>query len=138
MERVPGLILRNKPPQGVELTPAVMRRLSEASVDNLVELHRVDCRAAGLAELGKPEGYVARQVTGWTERYLKAKTDDIAQMEHVARWLAEHLPAESGAAVIHNDYKYDNLVLDPEDLASIRAVLDWELATLGDPQADLG
>src|SRR5262249_54199541 len=97
-----------------------------------------DYTAAGLGDLGRPEGYVARQVHGWTERYKNARTDDIPEMERVAVWLADHMPPDSGAALIHNDYKYDNLVLDPSDLSRIVAVLDWEMATVGDPLMDLG
>ena len=138
MERVRGVILRAKPPKGLELTPERMRRLSESFVDNLVELHAVDWRAAGLGEIGKPEGYVGRQVAGWTERYGKARTDEIPEMEQVAEWLAGNLPAETAPTLIHNDYKYDNLVLDPEELPRIRGVLDWEMATIGDPLSDLG
>jgi aminoglycoside phosphotransferase (APT) family kinase protein len=138
MERVSGVIIRAKPPKGIELTPDFMRRLSENFVGNLVELHAVDWRAAGMGELGKPEGYLSRQVAGWTERYGKARTDDIPEMEQVAKWLAGHLPAELAPTLIHNDYKYDNLVLDPENLPGIRAVLDWEMATIGDPLSDLG
>ena len=137
MERVSGIILRARPPQGLALTTDVMRDLSIAFVDNLAAIHAVDYVAAGLGDLGKPQGYVARQVCGWTKRYADAKTDDIPEIERVAAWLAEHLPPESGAAMIHNDYKYDNLVLDPGDL-HIRAVLDWEMATIGDPLMDLG
>lgn len=137
MERVSGIVLRAKPPAGLNLTPDVMRNLSLASVDNLAAIHAIDYESAGLSDLGKPQGYVARQVRGWTERYGNAKTDDIPAMERIASWLAEHLPPESGAALIHNDYKYDNLVLDANDL-SIRAVLDWEMATIGDPLMDLG
>ena len=139
MERVKGVIFRSRPPKGLELTPDTMRSLSEALVDNLVELHQVDYEAAGLGELGKPAGYVERQITGWTRRYYKAQTDDIPEMEQVAKWLAENRPPESTrASLIHNDYKYDNLVLDPNELTTIRAVLDWEMATLGDPLMDLG
>ncbi|HEY0093706.1 MAG TPA: phosphotransferase family protein [Archangium sp.] len=138
MERARGVIIRAKPPKGIELTPDFMRRLSENFVDNLVELHAVDWRAAGLGEIGKPEGYLGRQVAGWTERYGKARTDDIPEMERVATWLAGHLPAELAPTLIHNDYKYDNLVLDPDHLPNIRAVLDWEMATIGDPLSDLG
>jgi aminoglycoside phosphotransferase (APT) family kinase protein len=101
-------------------------------------LHRIDYRAAGLEELGRPEGYVGRQVAGWTKRYGQVKTDNTPQVEQLADWLAEHQPPESGAALIHNDYKYDNLVLDPDDLGRIIGVLDWEMATLGDPLMDLG
>ncbi len=138
MERVRGMVLRAKPPQGLTLTPEVMRDLSLAFVDNLAAIHAIDYSAAGLGDLGKPQGYAARQVRGWTERYANAKTDDIPDIERVAAWLAEHIPPESGAALIHNDYKYDNLVLDPNDLRNIRAVLDWEMATIGDPLMDLG
>ncbi len=137
MERVNGIILRAKLPEGITLTPDVMRDLSRAFVDNLATIHALDYNAASLGDLGKPNGYVARQVRGWTERYANAKTDDILDIERTAAWLANHLPPESGAALIHNDYKYDNLVLDPRDL-SIRAVLDWEMATIGDPLMDLG
>ena len=138
MERLQGVILRGAPPQGLELPAAQMRRLSESFVDNLVEIHRVDLQAAGLGDLGRPEGYVKRQVEGWAQRYLNARTDDIPEMEQVAAWLAGHMPPESGAALIHNDYKYDNLVLDPNDPARIIGVLDWEMATIGDPLMDLG
>jgi aminoglycoside phosphotransferase (APT) family kinase protein len=139
MERVKGVVLRGVRPKGVDLDPITMRRLSESTVDGLGELHAVDYAAAGLGDLGHPEGYVKRQVAGWSERYVKSRTDDIPQMESVARWLAEHLPQhEPAPTLIHNDFKYDNLVLDPVDLTSIRAVLDWEMATVGDPLMDLG
>ena len=139
MERVRGAVLRHqKPPAGVELPPATMRRLSEAVVDGLVELHAVDAAAAGLGDLGRPHGYVERQVSGWHGRWQKARTDDVPEVDRAFAWLAGHLPPESGAALLHNDYKYDNLVLDPNDPARIVAVLDWEMATLGDPLMDLG
>jgi aminoglycoside phosphotransferase (APT) family kinase protein len=139
MERVRGLILRARPPEGLELSPGVMRRLSEAFVENLVEIHAVDYKAAGLGELGRPEGYVLRQVEGWTKRYYSARTDDVASVERLAAWLVEHAPREPGrAALIHNDYKYDNVVLAPLDPSRIVAVLDWEMATIGDPLMDLG
>ena len=139
MERVRGVVLRGSlPAAALALDAASMRRLSTALVDTLAELHGVDAAAAGLGELGHPAGYVRRQVEGWTERYLKAKTDDVPAIEEVAAWLARNLPPESGAALIHNDLKYDNVVLDPDDLTRIVAVLDWEMATLGDPLMDLG
>lgn len=137
MERARGLILRGRPPPGLELGAGRMRRLSESFVDNLVELHAIDYRAAGLADLGRPEGYLSRQVGGWTERYLRAKTDELPEIEEVARWLAANLPREQPPSLLHNDFKYDNLVLDPEDF-SLRAVLDWEMSTLGDPVSDVG
>ena len=139
MERVRGVILRARPPEGLGLPPGVMRRLSEAFVDNLVEIHGVDYEAAGLGDLGRPEGYVRRQVEGWTRRYYDARTDDVPEVERLASWLAAHAPAESGrGALIHNDYKYDNVVLAAEDLSRVVAVLDWEMATVGDPLMDLG
>lgn len=138
MERVQGIILRTKPPEGLELTPELMRRISENFMDNLAEIHGVDYVAAGLGELGKPDGYVTRQVEGWIKRYQNARTDDLPEMERLAGWLGEHKPAEAGGCLIHNDYKYDNLILDPQDVSQIKAVLDWEMATIGDPLMDLG
>jgi len=141
MERVRGVILRRDPPSGLQLGPGRARELSQALVDTLVELHGLDLDATGLGELGKPEGYAERQVHGWTRRYLGAQTDDIPELERVAGWLAERLPEivpRSTAAFVHNDFKHDNLVLDAEDPTRILAVLDWEMATVGDPLMDLG
>ena len=139
MERVRGVIVRgDKPPPGIGFTPDLLRRMSTALVDNLADLHAVDVTRPPLSGIGKPQGYVARQVTGWTERYFNAKTDEIPGVEQAAAWLARNMPRESGAAVIHNDYKYDNVMLDPKDLTRIVAVLDWEMATVGDPLMDLG
>jgi aminoglycoside phosphotransferase (APT) family kinase protein len=138
MERLRGVILRASVPRGLTLPASLMRSLSENLVDNLVEIHGVDHEAAGLGELGHPAGYVRRQIEGWTRRYAHARTDDVPDIERVAAWLAAHMPAEAGASLIHNDYKYDNLVLDPDDLSRIVGVLDWEMATIGDPLMDLG
>ena len=139
MERVTGIILRAQKPQGINLSPEVMRRLSETFVENLVEIHEIDYAAAGLADLGSPQGYVKRQVEGWTKRYYNARTDDVPAIERLADWLHQNQPAESErAALIHNDYKYDNLVLAPEDLGRVVAVLDWEMATIGHPLMEFG
>ena len=138
MERVEGIILRSNPPENLDLSAPVMRGLSEALVDNLVVIHALDYEAAGLGDLGKPEGYIRRQIEGWTKRYDKSRTDDIPSVGRVTGWLTENMPDESGASLIHNDYKYDNLVLEAQDLGSIVAILDWEMATLGDPLMDLG
>ncbi len=138
MERVRGVILRSTMPRNLELTPETSRRLSEIFVDTLVELHNVDLEEAGLDDMGRPEGYVERQVVGWTKRWKGSKTDEVPDIDRAARWLAENLPQEAGAALIHNDYKFDNLVLDPQDLTRVKAVLDWEMATVGDPLMDLG
>ncbi|HJP92659.1 MAG TPA: phosphotransferase family protein [Pyrinomonadaceae bacterium] len=139
MERVRGVILRPQPPRGIELSADLMRSLSETFVDNLAEIHEVDYEAAGLRDLGAPQGYVRRQVVGWTGRYHRARSDDVPAIDRLADWLQQNLPADSPrSALIHNDYKYDNLVLAPEDLKRVIAVLDWEMATIGDPLMDLG
>ena len=139
MERVRGVILRGDAPSpGVTFSPQLLRDTSTALVDNLVELHAVDVGRPPLSTMGRPQGYVARQVTGWTERYFNAKTDEISAVEAAAAWLSRNMPAESGAAVIHNDYKYDNVVLDWRNLTRVLSVLDWEMATVGDPLMDLG
>lgn len=138
MERRRGIILRQKLPPGLTLTTVLARRLSENAIDRLAELHRLDYAAAGLGDLGKPEGYVERQVRGWAKRYEKAQTDSWPELDLVAAWLHECRPPERGAALLHNDYKYDNLVLDPYDLTRVIGVLDWEMCTLGDPLMDLG
>ena len=139
MERVQGVILRAQPVKGIELSAGLMRRLSEAFVDNLIEIHDVDIQATALADLGVPQGYVKRQVEGWTKRYYNARTDEVAEVEHLATWLQDNLPPDSArSSLIHNDYKYDNLVLSPDDLSKVIAVLDWEMATIGDPLMDLG
>lgn len=138
MERRQGLILRKKLPPGRTIDAEMARRMSCALIDSLAALHAIDYQAAGLSEMGKPEGYVQRQVTGWTKRYSQAQTSVVPTMESVAKWLNEHMPSETGVAVIHNDYKYDNIMLDDADLTRIVAVLDWEMATIGDPLMDLG
>ncbi len=138
MERVKGVILRASKPKGLDLSPEVMHRLSTDFIDNLAELHSLDYAAAGLGDLGRPEGYVQRQVEGWINRYEKSQTDNILAMQEVGHWMSQHMPPAAGAALIHNDYKYDNLVLDPDNFPQIIAVLDWEMATIGDPLMDLG
>jgi len=138
MEFVEGLILRNKIPKGIEFTPADFRKLSERTLDCLLELHSLELNQSGLIKLGKPEGYVTRQVEGWTDRYFKAKTNELPEMEKVAEWLKSNIPTTENIGFIHNDYKYDNLILNPENVSAIQAVLDWEMATVGDPLMDLG
>jgi aminoglycoside phosphotransferase (APT) family kinase protein len=140
MERVRGVIIRRRLPRGVSATEDTMRRLSESMIDTLARLHEVDVSQAPLATLGRPEGYAQRQVIGWTERYARSKTDDLKGMERMADFLAERLPSGSALppSLVHNDFKYDNLVLNPDDIGDVRAVLDWEMATIGDPLMDLG
>lgn len=138
MERVRGTILRAGWKTEVYPGPREMHLAGRALVETLAELHAVDWRAAGLADLGRPERYVRRQVEGWIDRYERARTDEVEEMEVVGRWLRDHLPAERPGALVHNDFKYDNLVYDPADFWKVIAVLDWEMATLGDPLMDLG
>lgn len=139
MERVKGVILRAQPPKNLELTSVLMKQLSRTFVENLAEIHDIDYRASGLTDLGQPAGYVSRQVSGWTKRYFDARTGEVPEVERLGEWLSAQLPADSvNGALIHNDYKYDNLVLSPDDLSEVIAVLDWEMATVGDPLMDLG
>ncbi len=138
MERVEGVIPRAQMPPEMDTDPRLMAALGERFVDLLAELHAVDPAAAGLAELSRGRGYVRRQVAGWSERYRSAKTWNVPSFERVMRWLDAEQPGDVGACVIHNDFRLDNLVLDARDPLYVRAVLDWELATIGDPLMDLG
>lgn len=138
MERINGVILRAATAPKLKLSADWYRILSEALVDNLVLLHALDIEATGLIQLGKPTGYVHRQVDGWSKRYFDAETDSIEDMNAVAGWLAANIPSEQPAAFIHNDYKYDNVVFHPQHHEKIIGVLDWEMATVGDPLMDLG
>jgi aminoglycoside phosphotransferase (APT) family kinase protein len=138
MEPIHGLILHSDVPQGLDFSPEVARRVSESFLDNLALLHSLDYNTVGLAELGKPQGYLERQVRGWIERYHGSKTHDIPEVEAISSWIQQHMPSSSGATLIHNDYKYDNVVLDPNELTKIIGVLDWEMCTIGDPLTDLG
>jgi len=137
MERIKGIILRNKIPSGLSLSNSHFKQLSTQTIDNLLALHQLDINKTGLAKLGNPEGYVSRQVSGWAKRYFNAETDAIKGMNQASEWLQNNLPETQTAAFIHNDYKYDNLILDTDTL-NIKAVLDWEMATVGDPFMDLG
>jgi aminoglycoside phosphotransferase (APT) family kinase protein len=139
MERLDGIILRKQLPEGMTLSPSQARKLAENFIGAFVELHSIDYRKAGLANLGKPEGYVRRQVDGWCSRYRAALTDNVPKQEDVMAWLGEKMPAESDrVSILHNDYKFDNLVLDSHDPMKIIGILDWEMSTLGDPLMDLG
>jgi len=123
MERRHGVILRKEVPAALASDHARVRRVCELLVDALVDLHAVDYTAAGLGEFGKPVGYIERQVTGWTKRYADAQTDELPAVTEVAAWLAAHLPAEGPPALIHNDFKFDNVIFDPQ-LERITGVLD--------------
>jgi aminoglycoside phosphotransferase (APT) family kinase protein len=138
MEPIHGIILRRNLPRGLDFAPEKARCLSESFVENLVRLHRVDYAAVGLADLGRPEGYLERQVRGWIERYHGSKTHDYPEVEQVSEWMHQHMPSTSATSLIHNDYKYDNVVLDSNDITKIVGVLDWEMCTIGDSLSDLG
>ena len=138
MERRHGVVIRRSLPDGVTLTGELGGKLGRAMVGTLARLHQVDYRKIGLEGFGKPQGYVARQVTGWSERYRAAETESLPAMNEVSTWLAANMPPERGAAVIHNDFKFDNVMLAQDDLGRVEAVLDWEMATVGDPLMDLG
>jgi aminoglycoside phosphotransferase (APT) family kinase protein len=138
MEKVEGLILRNKIPEGMLPGKDYFQKLSKNTIDGLLELHHLELEKSGLSQLGKPEGYVERQVLGWSERYFNAKTDELAELEVVIEWLKSNLPKTENVGFIHNDYKFDNLVLAGKEDPTIKAVLDWEMATVGDPLMDLG
>jgi aminoglycoside phosphotransferase (APT) family kinase protein len=139
MERLVGIIPRRDFPPGLDLSPAATRTLCRNVLDKLIELHKLDPEATGLAGLGKGAGYVRRQVEGWSERWRQALTDDVAPVPDVIAWLARTMPAgEVAIRLIHNDFRFDNVVLDAEDPLRVIGVLDWEMATLGDPLMDLG
>lgn len=138
MERVKGNIIR--PNLSEENSPGkkIIREISKQMINTLSTLHNVDIKAANLTDLGKINGYNQRQVDGWIKRYYHSKTSTIDNMEFVAKWLKNNIPMESKASIIHNDFKYDNIVLSKENFSRINAILDWEMATIGDPLMDLG
>jgi aminoglycoside phosphotransferase (APT) family kinase protein len=139
MERIKGIILRRDIPDSLNFSPNDITCLCENLFTVLHELHSVDYHAIGLGDFGKPKGYVKRQVLGWNKRYRAARTPDVPDCEVVMAWLEEKMPADTDKpCLIHNDFKFDNVVLDPEDPLNIIGVLDWEMATLGDPLMDLG
>jgi aminoglycoside phosphotransferase (APT) family kinase protein len=143
MERRRGMVIRGTIDQGylrkrVGSSSEIQAGMARSFIQNLVDLHSIDYKAAGLTDLGKPDGYCRRQVEGWTKRYFAAKTHEQPDLESAIEWLNESIPGEFGASIVHNDFKFDNVMLDPEDLTKITAVLDWEMVTVGDPLMDLG
>lgn len=152
MERRNGLVIRGRIPGSVPpavaggFTPAIELENSQeyrmtvcgSFIQNLADLHALDYKAAGLGDLGKPDGYAKRQIEGWTKRYFAAKTDEWPELESAIKWLNDNVPADTAATLVHNDYKFDNVMLDPDDLTRITAILDWEMVTIGDPLMDFG
>jgi aminoglycoside phosphotransferase (APT) family kinase protein len=138
MERRRGIILRDQIPPEVAVHHGYARRISRAVVDCLVNLHAVDVEKTGLISLGKPEGFVARQVKGWSERWERARTEPSPEMDKVMAWLAAKIPASGSPTLVHNDFKLDNVMLAAGSPDKIEAVLDWEMTAVGDPLCDLG
>jgi len=138
MERIAGIIPRANMPKGMTLTSEQTRQLCQGVIDKLIELHQVDYKAAGLEHLGKGGGYVERQIRGWSDRYDKSSTWNTPGWKYVRDWLTANMPDDVATVIIHNDYRFDNLVLDANNPQQILGVLDWEMATLGDPLMDLG
>lgn len=139
MERIKGVILRRDLPAGLTFSPQHARRLCERLIDVHLELHALDYQNIGLGDFAKPGGYVERQVTGWSDRYRAARTDDAPDFEDVMAWIRGKMPPDTDRpTIIHNDYRFDNVVLDEKDPMRIIGVLDWEMATIGDPLMDLG
>lgn len=138
MERLKGIIPRKELPAGLDLNEEQVRELCVAVVDRLIDLHKIDIETAGLDNLGKGIGYVDRQIDGWSQRYINAKTDDVPGYEKVMEWLDQNRREQVAVCVVHGDYRFDNVVLNPENPSDVIGVLDWEMATLGDPLMDLG
>jgi aminoglycoside phosphotransferase (APT) family kinase protein len=137
MERRHGVVIRDSVSDELAAIPDYPRLVSEAFIDCLVRLHSIDVSQSTLSSLGKAEGFVERQVRGWGERWNRAKTEDLPEMDLIVRWLQDYLPPSLEVTLVHNDYKLDNLMLRPEG-HRVEAVLDWEMTTIGDPLADLG
>src|SRR5262245_11109069 len=138
MERRRGLVVRHEEPMPLA-HPETRRRVSEALIDTLADLHAVDVAAPSIAALGKPAGFVARQVEGWTDRWHRSRIDDVPEMDRLAAWLSARLPPDpEQPSVVHGDFKLDNVLLDPLDLGHLVAIFDWEMCALGDPLVDLG
>lgn len=138
MEKLNGVIPRRNLPRGMSLTESQVNDVCIAAIDTLIDLHNVDYQKAGLAHLGKGEGYTQRQIDGWVGRFKKAQTWNVPRALKVTDWLSTNMPANEKLCITHNDYRFDNLVLDPQKPSHILGVLDWELATIGDPLMDVG
>jgi aminoglycoside phosphotransferase (APT) family kinase protein len=139
MQRRRGVVVRHDEPSFIKDQPAMRRRVSGALIDALADLHAIDIEKAGLSHLGKPAGFVERQVRGWTDRWHRSQTAELAEMDALARWLVDNLPASPEApTIVHGDFKLDNLMLDADNPSRLVAVFDWEMSALGDPLVDLG
>lgn len=138
MERRHGIVVRKSLPEQFADMPNAPRRMSEALVDTMAEFHGVDYEAIGLGALGRPAGFVKRQIDGWYRRWQDAKSENVEEMDEVYAWLRENRPRTLQFSLVHNDYKLDNVMLSHDDPGQIVAVFDWDMCTLGDPLSDLG
>jgi aminoglycoside phosphotransferase (APT) family kinase protein len=138
MERRHGFAIRRELPPAIAADAPLQRRIGEMMVDALADLHLVDREAAGLGDLGRPDGFVARQLEGWTRRWHAAKDQDLETMDRVCAWLGKEIPATGPVGLVHNDYKLDNMLVAEDDPARCVAILDWDMCTSGDPLTDLG
>jgi aminoglycoside phosphotransferase (APT) family kinase protein len=138
MEKIQGIIPRANLPKEINLTPQEVKILCINVIDKLIALHQVDIQTSGLNELGKGSGYAQRQIEGWTERYKKAKTWNVPPFKYVMDYLKANIPAIEKACFIHNDFRFDNVVLAEKNPTEVIGVLDWEMATIGNPMMDLG
>ena len=138
MERRKGVVVRAAVPPEIERHPDAHRRISFALIDVMAAFHDIDYEKIGLGDLGKPEGYVERQVHGWNERWERAKDRELPIFDEMYKWLVANLPRAPQHSLVHNDLKFDNIMLDPDDPDHVVAILDWDMTTLGDPLVDLG
>jgi aminoglycoside phosphotransferase (APT) family kinase protein len=140
MERRRGFVIPNRRPLPVGITPdpSTFQRMSEGFIDTLAGLHNVDYEAIGLAGLGRPEGFIRRQITGWMDRWEKAKTVEVPLMNQLGAWFLDHTPLAQKPVLLHNDFYLHNVMFGPDNSGKVTGVFDWEMSTLGDPMVDLG
>ena len=138
MEKMEGVVINYKEAVARKISPEAFKIISNSWLDTFVEFHNLDYKKVGLQDLGKPEGYVERQVTNWSKQFVKAKTQEIPAADFVMKWIHEHQPNVYDHTIIHNDFKYDNVVFQENNWTKLNAILDWEMCTLGDPLMDLG
>ena len=138
MERRRGIVIRRKLPARLAGRPELRRRVGEMIVDVMADLHQVDPTTVGLGDLGRPKGFAERQLDGWGRRWQAAKDQAVPEVDRMLQWLRAAVPTPQGTGLLHNDFKLDNLMVDPDDPATPVAVLDWDMTTRGDPLMDLG
>lgn len=138
MERRRGVVVRFAMPPELDRHPDARHRISMALIDVMASFHDVDYRAIGLADLGRPDGFVERQVAGWKGRWDRAKNVENPRFEELHAWLVANRPESPAPTLVHNDLKFDNCMIDPDDPDHVTTILDWDMTTVGDPLIDLG